>query len=76
MATNELRTFFFLATLQVPDPRGVRVQNVWGTVGFDKPMTRHDTITWFAQTYLPQIGMEGANITFWQCEPDDYPPAG
>lgn len=76
MATNELRTFFFLATLQAPDPRGIRVLNVSGSVRFATTVTRQDTFTWFTQTYLPEHNMEGANVMFWQCEPNDYPTAG
>lgn len=73
MATPTTRTFFFMAALQLPDPRGIRVVNVWGNVEFNPSVTRQDTITWFNQTYLPAEGLEGANIMFWQCEPDTYP---
>lgn len=72
-AQPQTRTFFFMATLQVPDPRGIRVVNVWGNVEFPRSVTRQETITWFNTTYLPGEGLEGANIMFWQCEPDDYP---
>lgn len=72
MEGTTTRAFFFMATLQVPDPRGIRVVNVWGNAEFRQGVTRQETITWFNQTYLPQEGLAGANIMFWQCEPDAY----
>lgn len=69
--------FFYVLTIQFPAPRGGGFGNFTTRGTFDwhqdrKAATRKELFTWVWDHVIVPKGLDGANVLFWTCEPDEY----